>query len=129
VLKLKKSRQPDPYHPRADAMIQAKSPRKAAAYVISLLSSWASLTLLLDPAQIFRERQPFMVRNAAAGEAQPSKQNQSVPLARDAKIAVKEEYEAARQQQTVQALELFIARHPDDPLAEKARADLQRKVK
>lgn len=70
-----------------------------------------------------------MVRNAAADEAQPSKQNQSVPLARDAKIAVKEEYEAARQQQTVQALELFIARHPDDPLAEKARADLQRKVK
>jgi hypothetical protein len=29
----------------------------------------------------------------------------------------------------VQAFELFIARHPDDPLAEKARADLQRLVK
>lgn len=70
-----------------------------------------------------------MVRNAAADEAQPRKQNQSVPLARDANIAVKEEYEAARQQQTVQAFELFIARHPDDPLAEKARADLQRLVK
>jgi hypothetical protein len=108
-------------------MIQAKSPRKAAAYAISLVS-WASLALLL-PAQIFRERQPFMVPNAAADEAQISKQNQSVPLARDATIAVKEEYEAARQQQTVQAFELFIARHPDDPLAEKARADLQRLVK
>jgi hypothetical protein len=110
-------------------MIQAKSPRKVAAYVISLISSWASLTLLLDLAQIFRERQPFMVRNAAADEALPSKQNRSVPPARDANIAVREEYEAARQQRTVQAFELFIARHPDDPLAEKARADLQRLVK
>jgi hypothetical protein len=110
-------------------MIQAKSSWKAAVCVISLVSSWASSTLLLDPAQIFRERQPFMVPNAAADEAQPGKKNQSVPLARDANIAVKEEYEAARRQQTVQALELFIARHPDDPLAEKARADLQRLVK
>lgn len=67
-----------------------------------------------------------MVRNAAANEAQPYKKAQSVPLARDADIAVREEYEAARQQRTVQALELFIARHPDHPLAGVARADLER---
>jgi hypothetical protein len=49
----------------------------------------------------------------------------TTPPARDPKLAVEEEYQLARTQNTVQALKLFIARHPDDPLAEKARADLQ----
>jgi hypothetical protein len=35
------------------------------------------------------------------------------------------EYEAARRQGTREAFELFIARHGDDPLAEKARAELK----
>jgi hypothetical protein len=39
-------------------------------------------------------------------------------------LAVQEEYQLARQRDTAQALELFIARHPDSPLAEQARADL-----
>jgi hypothetical protein len=38
---------------------------------------------------------------------------------------VEEEYQLARRQGTPQALELFIARHPNDPLADKARADLR----
>ena len=49
----------------------------------------------------------------------------TMPPARDPKLAVEEEYQMARRQNTVQALELFIARHPDDPLAAKARADLR----
>jgi hypothetical protein len=48
-----------------------------------------------------------------------------MPPARDPGIAVQEEYEIARQRGTVQALELFISRHPDDRLAAKARADLR----
>jgi hypothetical protein len=40
-------------------------------------------------------------------------------------MAVEEEYQLARRQGTTQALELFIARHPDDPLTVKARADLR----
>jgi hypothetical protein len=59
----------------------------------------------------------------------PERQNATVPSrppARDPAIAVAEEYQLARQQGTVQALELFIARHGDHPLAEKARADLRR---
>jgi hypothetical protein len=50
----------------------------------------------------------------------------SVPYARDPSAAVAEEYEAARRKDTADAYELFIARHGDDPLAEKARADLKR---
>lgn len=46
------------------------------------------------------------------------------PLARDPSVAVEEEYEMARKAATPQALELFIARHPDSPQAQKARADL-----
>jgi len=40
--------------------------------------------------------------------------------------AVAEEYEAARGKGTREALELFIARHGDAPLAEQARAALKR---
>jgi hypothetical protein len=42
------------------------------------------------------------------------------PVARDPKIAVAEEFELARKRGTTEALELFILRHPDDPLAERA---------
>ncbi|MEH2483572.1 hypothetical protein V1282_006929 [Nitrobacteraceae bacterium AZCC 2146] len=45
----------------------------------------------------------------------------TTPPARDPKIAVQEEFELARKSGTVEALDLFIHRHPDDPLAEKAR--------
>jgi len=48
-----------------------------------------------------------------------------VPPARDPKIAVEEEYEFARKRGTADAWELFIRRHPDDPLAEKARHELE----
>lgn len=50
----------------------------------------------------------------------------SVPPARSPSAAVAEEYEIARQNGTAEAFELFIARHGDDPLAEKARAELKR---
>ena len=49
----------------------------------------------------------------------------TTPPARDPNIAVQEEYQLARQRGTAEALELFIARHPDSPLAAKARADLR----
>jgi hypothetical protein len=45
----------------------------------------------------------------------------TTPAARDPKIAVAEEFELARKPGTAEALELFIVRHPDDPLAEQAR--------
>jgi hypothetical protein len=59
--------------------------------------------------------------NAGDGRQVPSR---TTPPARDPQLAVQEEYQLARQRGTAQALELFIARHPDSPLAEKARADL-----
>jgi len=37
-----------------------------------------------------------------------------------------EEYEAAHRKDSAEAYELFIARYGDDPLAEKARAELRR---
>ena len=49
----------------------------------------------------------------------------TMPPARDPVLAVEEEYQMARRLNTVQSLELFIARHPDSPLAARARADLR----
>src|SRR4051812_23619264 len=59
--------------------------------------------------------------NAGDGQQMPSR---TTPPARDPQLAVQEEYQLARQRGTAQALELFIARHPDSPFADKARADL-----
>jgi hypothetical protein len=67
-----------------------------------------------------------MAKMVAAHEMQKAAGAGIVPTARDPSIAVAEEYQIARQQGTTQALELFIARHGDDPLAAKARADLKK---
>jgi hypothetical protein len=50
----------------------------------------------------------------------------SMAPARDPSAAVAEEFEAARRSGTREAWELFLARHGDDPLAERARAELGR---
>jgi hypothetical protein len=63
---------------------------------------------------------------AKATEGGKTIRSPSVPIARDPSAAVAEEYEAARRKDTAEAYELFIARHGDDPFAEKARADLKR---
>lgn len=44
--------------------------------------------------------------------------------ARDPQRAVEEEFEKAKSQNTVEAWELFIARHPDNKLADDARKAL-----
>jgi hypothetical protein len=82
-----------------------------------------AIMLLFDPNHRLHERGFLM---AAADETRNTLRDKTTPPARDPKAAVEEEYQLARQQGTAQALQLFIARHPDNPLAEKARADLRR---
>jgi hypothetical protein len=48
--------------------------------------------------------------------------------ARDGDIATQEELDAARKAATVAAYDLFLARHPDHPLAKVAREERQRLV-
>ncbi|WP_407188695.1 hypothetical protein [Bradyrhizobium centrosematis] len=69
---------------------------------------------------------PVMVKKAKADDSGKAGRAPSMPMARDPAVAVAEEYEAARRKGTWEALELFIARHGDDPLAEQARAGLKR---
>jgi hypothetical protein len=105
-------------------MKSAKSTRnRTAAIAMALLTA---IILLSDPDHMLRERRFLMTKIAAADESQNSLRDSTTPPARDPKIAVEEEYQMARRQGTAQALELFIARHADDPLAEKARTDLRR---
>ena len=49
-----------------------------------------------------------------------------MPRARDGNIAIQEELDAARKAATVEAYDLFIARHPNHPLARIAREERQR---
>jgi hypothetical protein len=108
-------------------MKKAKGARKAgdrsSAFATSLL---AAIVLLIDPDNLLRERRILMAKVAAAGETPKPVPQETTPPARDPKIAVEEEYQIARQRGTAQALELFIARHPNDPFAEKALADIRR---
>jgi hypothetical protein len=46
--------------------------------------------------------------------------------ARDGNIAIRQELDAARQSGTVAAFDLFLARHPDHPLAADARRERDR---
>ncbi|MDH2344388.1 hypothetical protein [Bradyrhizobium sp. SSUT77] len=95
------------------------------------------LAVLAGPDRLPVGEQPAMVGKANADESrkdggkESGKESRmagpspSVPMARDPSATVAREYELARRQGTREAFELFIARHGDDPLAEKARAELK----
>jgi hypothetical protein len=58
----------------------------------------------------------------------PSGPASSAPAApaRDGNIAIREELDAARKVGTVEAYDLFLARHPGHPLAETARLEREK---
>jgi hypothetical protein len=91
-----------------------------------LAAFFGPLLGLADCDHLLSEGVPIMASKADADEIGKAARAPSVPPARDPAIAVAEEYELARRKGTAEALELFIARHGDDPLAEKARAELRR---
>jgi hypothetical protein len=95
---------------------------------IALVTMALVATVLpLDPGRTFRQGNIFMTNDAAADETEKAAaRDTTTPPARDPEAAVQEEYRAARHRGTAEALELFIARHPDSALAEKARTDLRR---
>ena len=62
---------------------------------------------------------------AAAAPAEVAVAPVEMPRARDGNIAIQEELEAARRAASVEAYDLFIARHPDHPLAKVAREERQ----
>ncbi len=67
---------------------------------------------------------------ALQGAGPPSPPGDGAPpdvrRARDGNVAIEEELAAARKAATVEAYDLFIARHPDHPLARIAREERQR---
>ena len=86
----------------------------------------AALAGLLSWGQMLLEEGPFMTGKAKANEIGKGVPALSLPPPRDPSIAVAEEYEFARRKGTAEALELFIARHGGDPLAQNVRAELRR---
>lgn len=63
---------------------------------------------------------------AQAPSAAPPETRMTAPKAapaRDGNIAIEEEFCAARKAATVAAWDLFIARHPQHPLADEARLE------
>ncbi|WGD55341.1 hypothetical protein QA641_16570 [Bradyrhizobium sp. CB1650] len=85
-----------------------------------------ALVALAGPDHLPFEGLPNMAGKANADESGNALRAPSVPPARAPSAAVAEEYELARRKGTVDAFQLFIARHRDDPLAEKAREELRR---
>lgn len=60
---------------------------------------------------------------AAAGAWGAPMADPPIARARDGNIAIGQELDAARKAATVEAYDLFIARHPDHPLADVARRE------
>jgi hypothetical protein len=97
-----------------------------AGRIVACAAVLVVMMLLPSLDDLLRERHFFMSKIAAAEEKRKPVRESTTPPARSPEAAVQEEYQIALRQDTTQALELFIARHPDHPLAEKARADLKR---
>ena len=97
------------------------------AFTISLVFTIPlTVGIFLPDSDRLLQRGHLSMAKAIASEAKPDTAAPNTMLpARDPQLAVEEEYQMARRLNTVQSLELFIARHPDDPLAARARADLR----
>jgi hypothetical protein len=93
-------------------------------YFVTIQAILAAILLPIAD-RIFPEGVLPMSKPANAGDKPPASPERTMPPARNGEIAVKEEYEIARRRGTAEALELFIARHPDSALAERARAELR----
>ena len=65
---------------------------------------------------------------ASAEMSDPPRRSSALPRPRDGNVAIRQELEAARRAGTVEAYDLFLARHPDHPLAAVAREE-QRALK
>ncbi|SPP94146.1 hypothetical protein [Bradyrhizobium vignae] len=87
---------------------------------------FVALAVLAAPCHLPFGGLPAMAGKANANDSGRAPRASSVPPARDPSAAIAEEYELARRKGTPEAFELFIARHGDDPLADKARAELRR---
>jgi hypothetical protein len=84
------------------------------------------LGIFLPDSDRLLQKGHLSMAKAIASDAKPdTAAANTMPPARDPQLAVEEEYQMARRLNTAQSLELFIARHPDDPLAARARADLR----
>lgn len=86
---------------------------------------FGALVALAGPDHLSLGGLPVMVGKANADESGQAGRAPSLPVARDPSATVAREYEVAHRKGTREAFELFIARHGDDPLAEKARAELR----
>jgi hypothetical protein len=60
---------------------------------------------------------------ATPEQGRPAMRSTDQPRPRDGNVAIREELDAARRAGTLAAYDLFLARHPDHPLAEIARRE------
>jgi hypothetical protein len=81
-----------------------------------------------DHADVCTQRTTVMADNGSPVDRHERSAGKMRPQ-RDPNIALQEEYELARRRGTANALEQFIERHPDTPLAERARRELNKKAR
>ena len=72
------------------------------------------------------ERSHLMAKTDDPIRLAQDKRSEPLPRPRDPEIAVREEYDLAKGRGTVEAFELFIARHPNHALVAEARRELER---
>jgi hypothetical protein len=102
-------------HCRPIKKANSQAPRAKSGMLLTVVA----ILLGAHPGSANASRKTPVMKNTASDlvTAGPAR---TTPPPRDPKIAVEEEFELARKRGTTEALELFILRHPDDPLAERA---------
>ena len=78
------------------------------------------------PARMIRMSAAALALAAGAGAGTAAMADPPIAPARDGNIAIRQELDAARKSASVEAYDLFIARHPDHPLAAVARRERER---
>ena len=90
-----------------------------------ILAILPAATVLLPVPDRVSPGEDILMPRKAHGQPSAAAPERTMPPARNPEVAVEEEYNIARRRGTAEALELFIARHPESSLAERARAELR----
>jgi hypothetical protein len=101
-------------------------PDRANTVTPVILALLAELCPQYWPAQCGIPETVAVMSKSVTDQIAQADKSPKLPLHRDSEIAVREEFELARSKGTIEAMETFVARHSDHPLAAEAKRTIRR---
>jgi hypothetical protein len=107
-------------------MIFGAAVKALATLGVLAISAAPSSFSLLAGEDGYRASKRTGTMTASSQDPSQPRRSPKLPLPRDPDVAVREEFQLARTQGTIEAMENFLARHGDHPLADQARRELRK---